>query len=102
MIDPVAAFLKRANVTLPAPVSSSLVLSTEHNSTSAKILQYHNISDPVTTASKVLTTLNNCEDLLIASAESTGSSGVKLLRIQSEKTQSLIITGISFLSPKSR
>ncbi len=100
MIDPVAAFLKRANVTLPAPVSSSLVLSTEHNSSRAKILQHHNISDPVTTASKILTTLNNCEDLLGASVESTGSPGVKFLRIQSEKTQSLIITGMSFPSPE--
>lgn len=96
MIDPVAAFLKRTSITLPSPVSSSLVLSTEHSS-SAKVIHYHNISDPVTTASKVLTTLNNCEDLLSASVELTGQPGVKLLRIQSEKTQSLIITGM--LSP---
>lgn len=98
MIDPVSAFLKRANINLPGPISSSLVISTPSSpagsadATTAKVLQYHNIPDPVAAASKVLSTLNCCSDLL--TSIDYADSNIKLLRIQSETSHSLIITGM--------
>lgn len=95
MIDPVTAFLKRANINLPAPISSCIVISTETrdkaSEISGKVLQHHNIPDPVSTASRVLNTLSCCSDLL-ASIEDADST-IKLLRIQSDTSQSLILTG---------
>lgn len=100
MIDSISGFLKRANVSLPAPVSSFIVLSVGNNASSnastttdkraAKVIQHHRISDPIAVASKVLSTLSSCEDLLTAVDDDTD---IKLLRLQSEATQSIIITG---------
>lgn len=100
MIDPVTAFLKRANINLPAPISSCIVISTEtplsettdkSGEISGKVLQHHNIPDPVSTASRVLNTLSCCSDLLASIDDA--DSNIKLLRIQSDLSQSLIITG---------
>lgn len=111
--DKVNLFLAKANIKFSAPVSSYLLLSKpasspEPDTTAAAassarkayVIDHKNIKDILETSKQVLATVDACSHLCTAV---NPESNLRLLRLQTDSSHSLIITGMPpdfLISPK--
>lgn len=103
--DHISDFLSKAKINFTTPVTSFLLLSRDSQSLSssspsndfnsikkekAYVIDHKNITDIVETSKKIITTVETCSGL--CNTIDSGSS-LKLLRLQTDSSHSLIITG---------